>query len=186
MTFGRVYDLKRHVSKHISGATSLGHFCPVSGCKYAVDCNNWVKYFHFCNHRGETLKRLDQRTRAVTLYGLPRKDKIMDHVQRKHSVIYKSSLLKIPLLTVGQEVDGHEMERLLAGIGEASLPVSFKLYRTDVKVDLGSSKADYGFVPEPVYYALQKAFVHPDGTEMEGGKIPLNIVTDSEGRTKAI
>ncbi|KAI9699113.1 MAG: hypothetical protein M1836_003302 [Candelina mexicana] len=137
-------------------------------------------------YRHTKREALDERTKLITGFGLPRKDKVLEHVHKEHSVRQQIAFVEVPQLMVLQDSDPQSLECLLASI-EPSPPVTFKLYRTDVKVDLGSDKALEVEVDDKfAHYAIQKTLVNPDGTEIEGGQIPLNIVTDPLGRTKAI
>ncbi|KAI9708996.1 MAG: hypothetical protein M1812_007809 [Candelaria pacifica] len=168
VTFKRVYDLKRHVVKHIPQETRCGYFCPVSACRCAIDYDSW-RFYTFGNPLNVVRKELDNRTQLFTVYGFLRKDKALAHVQKKHS-----------------DIDQQQLQCLLAAV-ELSSPVTYKLYRTDIKVDIGSFKSTWVYMDcKGVNYAVQKTLMNADGSEVEGGQIPLNIVTDSEGRTKAI
>ncbi|KAI9768649.1 MAG: hypothetical protein M1835_006837 [Candelina submexicana] len=186
VTCRRIYDLKRHVSRHIPRGTNAGYFCPVSGCRYAVDYNGWGIFFSTQIYCGKKSEALDERTRLITAFGQPRKDKVLEHVHKEHSVRQQLAFVGAARLIVLQDTDPQSLECLLAAI-EPSFPATFKVYTTDVKVDFISEKSRNIRVDGKwSTYAIQKTFVNPDGTEIEGGQIPLNITTDSKGRTEAI
>ncbi|KAI9778779.1 MAG: hypothetical protein M1839_007869 [Geoglossum umbratile] len=146
-TCTRLFDLKRHVVKHIPKNHRLGFFCPIGGCTKSVD-PPVCALFKFDGYWPEPSKKgveiIDRDTKQWTFLPFTRKDELFRHLQECHMNV--------------------NIEDYLEGIGNPVPPVTIR-FRLSSRAPLTQFDTVRRWESgELVFYTVEKTLIEPAAT----------------------